>query len=128
MGTLTGIRSIINDSPNTVELEHHEDRDRLVVAAGGNSPYFHNVPWADNQAQFDQRRLDVRVVVPNQEDTVFGLWQRSVGGDDRIRFSETKETAQFADPGSLVAGSSEVGGNRVLQILGDNTIRLIRSG
>jgi hypothetical protein len=128
---VTAIKYFLNQSPQEVDVINHRNRRRYEGIASGQSRSMDEwVPWARSAAEFDGGEyIEVRLKLPNQEDVVYAIWQRDVGGDgDFIRFSQRNEVAGWDDPGAHVPGSSEVNGNRVLRLLGDNSLLLEWSG
>lgn len=128
MGALTGIKQIRNNSQLTAQVEHNQSNTLVNVGAGQAVAYDDRVPWATNEAEFNARHIAVRLIVPNGEDIVHAVWQRTVGGDDRVRSSRNAEVALWADPGDPINGESGVRGNRALYIAPDNSIQLDPSG
>jgi hypothetical protein len=124
MGVFTSIRTIRNNSPFNAIVRHNEDRVEDSVNAGDAISYGRNVPWCNNQTEFVGRHIYVRLIRPDAVDIYHGIWQRDVGGDNRVRSSRNEEAALWVDPGDSISGQSGAGGNRGLFIDANSEIRL----
>jgi len=110
----TNIRNVQNERGSTIEFQDIEDRgcNQTVAPNGGQREVNCYVPWATTEAGFRSHHMEIQ----EGNTVLFYIWQRTVAGDDRVRYS----TNGWQDPGSPIPGNSTSGGaNRSLRI--DNT-------
>jgi len=90
------------------------------------------VPWCWNEERFNENhRIDVRIVLPGQEDIVYAIYQNNLEGGDMVRLSRRLEDPGFDNPGAPLPGApgaNQAGGDRSLRIMEDFTLFIDYSG
>ncbi|MEV6034629.1 hypothetical protein AB0L65_25975 [Nonomuraea sp. NPDC052116] len=128
---ITAFKFFKNLSDVPVMLWNHENKPHKYenILPGESRAIDEWVPHCHSKDRFDEDHfIEVRLIRQGGEDTILTIWQRDTGGDDRVRFAKSSEQPRWEDPGTAVPGSSEVGGNRVLFLMQDETLLVELSG
>lgn len=120
MAGKTHIQSVRNDRGSPIDYQNLENRgcNRTVPGGGTTRNVGCDIPWAYNETEFREKRLEIQDVTTGQ--VVAQIWSRDVGGSDLVRAS----TTGWSDPGDAIQGSSTAGGKKRLLVVDNNGVRL----
>ncbi|MGY1607666.1 hypothetical protein [Geodermatophilus sp. SYSU D00700] len=94
---ITGHRILFINSETSRDNRYIDDNSTVSVDAW--------TPWCTKERDFPAHHFEI--INDENEQILWYVWQRNVGGDDRVRASR----GGWEDPGGRIEGRSQVGGS-----------------